>query len=226
MLNIVPTPIGTIADTSLRVAQTLCESDCILAEDTRVFGAYYIAIQELFSVHPRENQTILSFHEHNEFERLPMILDMLKAGKIVSLVSDAGMPLVSDPGRYLVEKTVLNALPYTVLPGPSALTTAMVHAHISGPTLFVGFLPKKNSQHKALWTRFHDMNMRPLTVCAYESPHRILATLHILNEVMPTCYVTVCRELSKMFETIYRSTPSELLEHEYKGEITLVVEIS
>lgn len=216
MFTIVGTSIGNIKDTSMRAAETLALSDVILAEDTRTFSTYYTRLLKLYNLTPRKDQSIRQYHTQNEFEEIPEILSMLKDGLNVSLVSESGMPLISDPGRELLRKVIQEGIEYTVIPGPTAYATALVHsaAQHTG-TLFAGFFPKKKSR----------LIPAVRTIVGYESPHRINKTLRILSEIAPDCRVTLCRELTKKYEEIDRGTPSELADKKYKGEITLVIEM-
>jgi 16S rRNA (cytidine1402-2'-O)-methyltransferase len=226
MLYFVGTPLGVLSDSSLRSAQVLCSSDIILCEDTRSFSPYYASLQVLYTLQPLESQKIMSYHDQNEFEKLPEILNYLDDNLTVSIVSEAGMPVVSDPGSQLLQMIVRKGHSYTVVPGPTALTTAMTHAGISSNTLFVGFLPKKESQSRKLLLEYLSISIRPLSLVLYESPHRIQATLELLNQLTPDSYLVLCREMTKKFEEIVRGKPSDLMHSTYKGEITLVVQLS
>lgn len=226
MLYLVGTSLGTVADTSLRAVETLCSCDVILCEDTRTFAPYYPALQQAYGLSPKVSQKFVSFHDHNEFERLPEVMAYLDKNLNVALVSEAGMPVVSDPGGQLVHLLIKKGYAYTVIPGPTALTTAMTYAGISGNTFFIGFLPKKDSQIRKTLRDYMSCIVRPLNLVMYESPHRLPATLSILNEIQPDAQVTICRELTKKFEEIIRGTPAELMTQTFKGEITLVVQLS
>lgn len=226
MLNFVGISLGTLSDSTLRSAQVLCSSDIILCEDTRSFAPYYASLQVLYTLRPLESQKIMSYHDQNEFEKLPEILKYLDDNKSVSVVSDAGMPIVSDPGSQLLQMVVKRGHSYTVIPGPTALTTAMTHAGISSNTLFVGFIPKKESQARKMLSEYVSISIRPLSLVLYESPHRIQATLQLLDELVPDSDIVLCREMTKKFEEIVRGKPSQLMLSAYKGEITLVVQLS
>ena len=220
MLYIVGTSIGNIKDTSLRAVETLTEADVILAEDTRTFGEYYKRVQELYGLSPKGEQEIRSYHVQNEFEQLPRAIQDVESDRMVVLVSESGMPVVSDPGSQLVQQLNKKGIAFTVIPGATALTTSMVYAGEGQDTLFVGFLPKKESQ---LRKKVAQLLEQGTTWIAYESPHRINQTLTLLADISPAADVTVCRELTKKFEEVVHGKPSELQDKEYKGEITLVV---
>lgn len=208
---------------SLRAAQTLVSADYILAEDTRTFNSFYKNIQTLFNLKPEKQQKIIHFHKENEFERIPQVLQLLKEGKEIALVSESGMPLISDPGSVLLQHVIKNKFPYTVIPGPTAFVNGLI---LSGfPTervLFLGFLPKKTSRVSQLFSRF---KTEQLTVIFYESPHRINETLELLHTVLPDADICICREMTKKFEEVIRGKARELLNRKYKGEITVMLTV-
>lgn len=219
MLYVVGTSIGNIKDTTYRAATTLASAELILAEDTRTFNQYYTRILELFNQTPQLGQKIESYHTQNEFEKLPFVLKELGKDKKVALVSESGMPVISDPGSLLVQHLNKHMIPFRVIPGPTALTTAMSYAGLSQDTLFAGFLPKKDRHLSKKLKEYADSGASACV--AYESPHRINKTLQVLAEMYPGCTVTICRELTKKFEEIIRGTPQDLQDRSYKGEITL-----
>ena len=154
MLYIVATPIGNIQDTTLRTIKTLGTVDILLVEDTRTFDSFYKKIQELFHLTPEKKQMIIHFHKENEFEKLTSILSLLKEGKTVGLVSESGMPLISDPGSLLLKHVIKEKIPYTVIPGPTAFVNAVVLSGYSTEhILFLGFLPKKKSHILQLFNK-------------------------------------------------------------------------
>lgn len=218
-LYIVATPIGNLEDITLRALRTLKEADLVLCEDTR-------QTRKLLDRYEIKTQT-LSYHQHSKFQRIEQIIDFLKDGKILALASDAGTPAISDPGGKLVEE-VLRALGDEVqiipIPGPSAVAAA---ASISGfPTdkfLFLGFPPHKKGRNKF----FQKIAVAEETIIFYESTHRILKSLEELKSAAGGREVAVCRELTKMFETIYRGTVGEVIEKlksdTIKGEFAVVV---
>jgi len=225
MLNIVATPIGNLDDLSLRQAKILAASDIILAEDTRSAQTLLIAIKNRFML-PIICSTLWSYYKEKEFEKLPEIIDLLKQGKNISLISKAGTPLISDPGYLLVKKCLQKNLCITVIPGPSAITSALIYSGFNpGEHMFFGFFPKKESQILQLINRLKRIKIifPNVVFVFYESPLRINKTLK--------CFVTskwepeavICREMTKKFEEIIRGSIDELIKRDYKGEITVVI---
>jgi 16S rRNA (cytidine1402-2'-O)-methyltransferase len=215
-LAVCATPIGNLEDVTLRVLTELREADLVLAEDTR----HTRGLLERHGIKAR----LLSYHEHNEAARVAELLPRLAAGERIALVSDAGMPAVSDPGARLVRAALDAGIFVTVLPGPSAVETALVASGLAGGRYaFVGFLPRKAGELEALWRETTEWGC---PVVAFESPHRLTASLRSLAAFDAEREVAVCRELTKRFEEIARGTASELAERLVeppKGEITLVV---
>ena len=215
-LVVCATPIGNLEDITLRVLGALREADVVLCEDTR----HTRGLLERHGIDAR----LLSYHEHNEAARTAELLPRLERGERVALVSDAGMPGVSDPGARLVRAALDAGVEVTVLPGPSAVETALVASGLVGERYeFVGFLPRGAKALAALWDSLAE---RTWPVVAFESPQRLPATLRALSAVDPLRPVAVCRELTKRFEEIARGTAAELVERfaePPKGEITLVV---
>ncbi len=226
MLYIVATPIGNSEDLSYRAAKTLAESDIILTEDTRSSGFLLRRITELFKFKINPAQKLISYYKEKEFEKLPEILDILKEDQMVSIVSESGMPLISDPGYVLLTQVIKQSIPYTVIPGPSAVTTAIpLSGLIKDNFLYLGFIPKKESEIKKLCNKLVDIS-KILPECGfvlYESPHRIQKTLSSFNEYIPRARIALCREMTKKFEEVVRGTPKDLMGGTYKGEIVLVV---
>ena len=215
-LAICATPIGNLEDITLRVLTELREADLVLAEDTR----HTRGLLDRHGISAR----LLSYHEHNEAARVAELLPRLEAGERIALVSDAGMPAISDPGARLVRAALDAGIDVTVLPGPSAVETALVASGLAGGRYaFVGFLPRKAGELEALWRETTEWGC---PVVAFESPHRLTASLRSLAEFDPEREVAVCRELTKRFEEVARGTAGELAERLVeppKGEITLVV---
>jgi 16S rRNA (cytidine1402-2'-O)-methyltransferase len=212
-LIVCPTPIGNLEDVTLRVLAALREADVVACEDTRrtrvLLDRYGV------SAH------LVSYHEHNEVERAAELVERMRAGAVVALVSDAGMPLVSDPGFVLVQSCVAAGLAVEVLPGPSAALAALVASALPAHRWrFAGFLPRKRGE---LLEAFRS----PETLVAFESPRRVAASLRVLAEVDPERPVAVCRELTKVHEEIVRGSAAELVERYResppKGEVVLVV---
>jgi 16S rRNA (cytidine1402-2'-O)-methyltransferase len=215
-LAVCATPIGNLEDVTLRVLRELREADLVLCEDTR----HTRGLLERHGIRAR----LLSYHEHNEAARTAELLPRLEAGERVALVSDAGMPGISDPGARLVVAAVEAGVPVSVLPGPSAVETALVASGIGTDRFqFLGYLPRGAGERRALW---EELAGWPHAAVAFESPKRLSGSLASLAEVLPERRVAVCRELTKRYEEVVRGSASELVERfsgETKGEITLVI---
>ena len=217
MLSVVPTPIGNRQDITLRAIEVFRAADLIAAEDTRHSG---MLLQHLGIKKP-----FVSLHEHNEAARSAELVDRMAAGAHVALITDAGMPGISDPGHRLIRSCIEKGIPLTVLPGPSAVLTALVGSGFPADRFyFGGFLPVKSGRRAAEIARAAG---RTETSIYFESPHRIVRSLEALREACPTRLVCVARELTKSFEDFQRGTPEMLLAHFHshppKGEITLLI---
>jgi 16S rRNA (cytidine1402-2'-O)-methyltransferase len=213
-LVVCPTPIGNLEDITLRVLTALREADVVACEDTR-------RTRVLLDRHGISARTI-SYHEHNEAGRALELVGRMQAGETVALVSDAGMPLVNDPGWVLVGACIAAEVKVEVLPGPSAALTALVVSGLPATTWrFVGFLPRKRGDLEALFRGAGE------TLVAFESPRRVGAALAALAAVDPARPVAVCRELTKLHEEIVRGDAGALAERyateEPRGEIVVVV---
>ena len=215
-LALCATPIGNLEDVTLRVLRELREADLVLCEDTR-------QTRKLLIRHGIEART-LSYHEHNEAARVAEILPRLEAGERIALVSDAGLPAINDPGARLVNAALKAGIPVTVLPGPSAVETALVASGLAGERYqFLGYLPRSEKARQALW---RELSHWRHPAVAFESPKRLPATLASLAVFDPERELAVCRELSKRYEEVARGSARELasrFEKEPKGEITLVI---
>ncbi|HEY2074245.1 MAG TPA: 16S rRNA (cytidine(1402)-2'-O)-methyltransferase [Gaiellaceae bacterium] len=211
-LVVCATPIGNLEDVTLRVLAALRNADVVLCEDTR-------HTRTLLDRHGIDTR-VLSYHEHNEAARTAELMPRLEAGETFALVSDAGMPGVSDPGARIVRAARDGGIAVTVLPGPSAVETALVASGLVGDRYqFVGFLPRGAKD-------WHELAGVPWPTVAFESPRRLPATLRSLAEFDPEREAAVCRELTKRFEEVVRGTASELaarFAEAPKGEITLVI---
>lgn len=226
MLYIVATPIGNLDDLSIRAARTIVSSDFILAEDTRSAYILQDAITDRFQLKPKQNQRVLSYYRQKEFEKLPQILSWLEEGKTISLISESGMPVISDPGHLLIETVLKRGLKMEVIPGPSAYVTALAYSGFEiTNSLFLGFLPKKESEIRKALNKFIEFKkIEPETVFVfYESSMRINKTLQTISEMIPDANLVICREITKKFEEIIRGRPKDLLKRSYKGEITVVL---
>jgi 16S rRNA (cytidine1402-2'-O)-methyltransferase len=219
-LQVIATPIGNMGDVSVRARQALESADAIAAEDTRHTGAL---LQALGIARP-----LLSLHAHNETQRVPEILARLTAGETIALVSDAGTPLLSDPGYELVRAAADSGMDVEAIPGPSAITAALAVAGLPVSRFcFEGFLPARERERR---THLSQLAAEPRTLVFFEAPHRIAATLaDLAAELGEERRAMVARELTKAHETLYRGTLAELArratteENFQRGEITIVV---
>lgn len=226
MLNIVGTPIGNLDDLSYRQARTIMYADILLTEDTRSTGILLKVIEEIFPFKRNPEQRMISYYKEKEFEKLPEVIELLEEDKEISLISQAGMPLISDPGGFLIQHLAKKDIPFTVIPGPSAVTTAFLHSGFkSDHFMFLGFLPKKEGQIKSITQKIIETKklFKDMVFIFFESPNRIQKTLSILNDQMPEAELVVTRELTKKFEEIKRGKAAELEQYDYKGEITLLI---
>jgi len=207
MLYIVSTPIGNLKDITLRAIETLKSVDLIAAEDTRV-------TRKLTTAHGIETP-LTSYFEHNQVRKAESLVQQLKEGKTIALVTDAGTPGISDPGYHLIRLAKENDIPMTVIPGPVALVAALTLSGLPAHNfIFEGFLPPKSAARRKKLAAF---SQETRTVIFYESPHRILKTLADIRDVLNDP-VTVCaRELTKKFEELKKGRASELLEYFSKG---------
>ncbi len=215
---IVPTPIGNLGDITLRALEILRSADRIACEDTR-HSAPFLAH------HGISGKTLVSLHEHNEARRAPDLIAAARAGETIAVISDAGMPGISDPGYRLIQGCIDSATPFEVLPGPSAVITALIGSGFPCHAFrFGGFLSVKSGKRRTALTAGLASGE---TAIFFESPHRILSTLVILAEIDPAARTCVARELTKKFETYHRGSAAEVLAHFQahppKGEIVLLV---
>jgi 16S rRNA (cytidine1402-2'-O)-methyltransferase len=215
-LLVCATPIGNLDDVTLRVLEELRAADVVLCEDTR-------HTRTLLVRHGIDAR-LLSYHEHNEAARTAELLPRLDAGEHVALVSDAGMPGISDPGARIVRAALDAGVPVSVLPGASAVETGLVASGLVGERYqFLGFLPRGGKALASLWD---ELATWAWPAVAFESPRRLPMTLRSLAEVDPERDVAVCRELTKRFEEVVRGTAAELaarFSEAPRGEITLVI---
>ena len=210
---VVATPIGNLEDLSPRALRVLREVDLIACEDTRRTG-------KLCS-HFDISTSRLSLHAHNEERRIPRLIARLEAGEDVALVSDAGTPLISDPGARLVAAAIGKGIPVVPVPGPSALLAAVVASGLAArPFTFVGFLPRKGRARADWLARLREL---PGAIVLFEAPGRVRATLRDLHEELGPREVAVARELTKRYEEIVRGRLGEIALTEPRGEVTLVI---
>jgi 16S rRNA (cytidine1402-2'-O)-methyltransferase len=213
-LVVCPTPIGNLEDVTLRVLSALRDADVVACEDTR----HTRTLLDRYGV----SAPLVSYHEHNEERRSAELVKRMAAGEVVALVSDAGMPLVSDPGYVLVRACVAAGLSVEVLPGPSAALAALVASALPADSWrFAGFLPRRRGDLQRL------LEEPGATLVAFESPRRVPASLAVLAEIDPEREVAVCRELTKAHEEVVRGSAAELAARYAgappRGEVVLVV---
>jgi 16S rRNA (cytidine1402-2'-O)-methyltransferase len=217
MLYVVATPIGNLGDITLRALDVLKGVDLVAAEDTRHSG--------LLLKHFEIKKPFVSYHEHNEAARTAELVERLAAGENVALITDAGTPGLSDPGIRLIRECINRELPFTIVPGSSSILIGLLGSGFSNEKFsFRGFLPVKSGQRERE-LRIAAENEE--TTIFFESPYRLVKTLHACSAIMPQRKLCVARELTKKFEEFRRGTAAELLEHyetrPAKGEIVLVV---
>lgn len=216
-LQLIATPIGNLGDLSFRAVETLKRASCVACEDTR-------RTLQLIK-HYELEVPLISLNEHNEAKRIPELLARLSQGENIGLVSDAGYPTVSDPGQRLVHAVIAAGLKVEVIPGPSAVLTALAASGLpTVPFHFGGFLPHKKGQREK---ELHAAMDRECTSMYFESPFRLIDSLEMIFKKNPEHQVVVARELTKMFEEYQRGSAQSVLEYYTKrppkGEITLVI---
>lgn len=216
-LFLVATPLGNLQDITLRALQVLKEADVIAAEDTRRTRA-------LLHAHGLEGR-LVSYHEHNERTRAGQLLEELRRGHKVALVTDAGSPLISDPGYHLIQGAVGGGVPVRVIPGPSAPIAALQAAGFTSDRfVFHGFVPRTSGRRERLLA---EASEDPRTQVLFETPHRIERTLEVMVQVLGDREVALCRELTKLHEEILRGTADDILKtikrKPRKGEMILVL---
>ncbi len=216
MLYVCPTPIGNMEDITLRVLNTLKKVNYIACEDTR----HSAILLNYYDIH----KPLISLHEHNEMEKREEIIRLLAEGNEVALVSDAGMPGIQDPGYLLIQAVIEQNIPYTVLPGASAVITAAVASNLAQKEfLFIGFLPRKKSLQLE---QLENLKNVKWPIVFYEAPHRIEDTLTNIHQVFENRQISICREISKKFEE-YIHTDLDSLDFEKiqrRGEFVIVVQ--
>lgn len=217
MLYVVATPIGNLGDITLRALEVLRDVDLVAAEDTRHSG--------MLLKHFEIKKPFISYHEHNEAMRTAQLVERIAAGENVALITDAGMPGLSDPGARLIRECIKRELPFTIIPGPSAILTALTGSGFSMEKFcFRGFLPIKSGQRER---ELRAAAEREETTIFFESPYRLAKTLAACIDMIPDRQICVARELTKKFEEFRRGNASELLAYyearPAKGEIVLVI---
>ena len=217
-LYLVPTPIGNLADMTCRAAEILADADIVACEDTRH--------TRILLDHLGLSKKVVSYHEHNKETAGPKLIEALLEGASVAQVSDAGMPVISDPGADLVRLALADNIPIVPLPGPNAALTALIASGLPATQfVFIGFLPRTSARRKELLASVREI---PFTLIFYEAPHRLRETLKILLETLGDRRAVTARELTKKFETFSRARLSALLseteEMDPRGEYVLLVE--
>ncbi|CCI85235.1 tetrapyrrole methylase [Lactobacillus pasteurii DSM 23907 = CRBIP 24.76] len=217
-LYLVPTPIGNLEDITIRAKNILSQADYIAAEDTRTSGI----LLEKLGIH---NQMI-SFHKYNSKQRAPELIELMQKGATIAEISDAGMPVISDPGFVLVQECIKNDIPVVPLPGPSAFATALIASGFDAqPFTYYGFIPRKNSEQKEF---LQEIKLSHATSIFYEAPHRLVKTLKVMQECLGgNRQIVAARELTKIHEEFVRGSVDELVDHftqtAPRGEFVILV---
>lgn len=217
-LYLIPTPIGNLKDITLRALEALENADLIAAEDTR----QSLKLLNHFNI----RKPMISYHQHNEQEKSGNIIEKLKEGKVVALVTDAGTPGISDPGSVIVVKCIEQNIDFEVLPGATAITTALVYSGLDTTKfLFRGFLPREDKNRRPV---IEEVKNQQETLIFYEAPHRLKETLIFLRDNLGNRRIALCRELTKLHEEILRFNLKEAVEYYErntpKGEFVLIVQ--
>jgi len=218
MLYIVATPIGNLEDITLRASRILGEVDLVLAEDTRKTG---LLLNRL-----NIKKGLVSFYEHNETRKIPLVIEELKKGKNIALVSNAGTPTISDPGYKLIKVCREEGIPVTSLPGPSSIINCLALSSIPHDKfVFLGYMPRKRSAQKKLLEKTRGWSF---TLVFFESPYRILKSLKLIKEVLGEVQVVIAREMTKKFEEVLEVGVDEAIDHfskkEPKGEFVIAID--
>lgn len=233
-LFVVSTPIGNLEDITIRAIKTLLSVDIIICEDTRKTGQLIKYLKDKyagqFNLSIKEHKFI-SFYDEVENQKTPQIVNILKIGSDVALVSDRGTPLIADPGFNLIQACLKYQIPLIPIPGPSALTCALVSSGLPLTNIFfTGFLPYKQSQKEKLFLSllqcFRTLKQTP-TIVMYETPHRLISTLNTMENIFGNINIVVCRELTKIHEEVFRGSLDEASIHfqNPKGEFVILFNI-
>lgn len=217
-IYLVPTPIGNLGDITLRALEVLKSVDLIAAEDTR----QSLKLLNHFNI----KKSLISYHKHNEQGKSEELIDRVRNGENVAVISDAGTPGISDPGGIVLKKCIENGIDVEVLPGATAFTTAIIYSGLdTSAFIFRGFLPRENKEKKEFVESLKD---RRETIIFYESPYRVIDTLTFLKENFGNRNIAICRELTKLHEEIYRGSLEEAIcyfnDNIPKGEFVLVLQ--
>lgn len=216
-LFIVGTPLGNLDDISPRAIDTLARSDLILCESVN----HTAILLNRFAI---KGIKIVHFREENKKGITPHVIRLLKSGKNISLISDAGMPSISDPGSYLIDEAFKNSISLFCVPGPTAFASSLAICGFSADeSVFLGFLPRRKSE---IIKKFNFYRQRDIIIVFYESPNRIVSTIEIINEIDPTARILIAREMTKQYEEYIRGEPETIIKslvlRKIKGEITVV----
>ena len=216
-LYLVGTPIGNLKDITLRALETLRECDVVAAEDTR----QTLKLLNHFNI----KKAMISYHKFNENDKSSEIIDLLLSGKNIALVTDAGMPGISDPGSVIIKRCIEGNIPFEIIPGATALITALVYSGIdTDKFVFRGFLPRENKDKKEV---LEEIKGYRDTIIIYEAPHRLKNTLVFIKEILGDRNISICRELTKLHENIFRDTIKDAIEYyaekQPRGEYVLVI---
>ena len=217
-IYLVPTPIGNLGDITLRALEVLKSVDLIAAEDTR----QSLKLLNHFNI----KKSLISYHKHNEQGKSEELIDRVRNGENIAVISDAGTPGISDPGSIVLKKCIENGIDVEVLPGATAFTTAIIYSGLdTSAFIFRGFLPRENKEKKEFVESLKD---RRETIIFYESPYRVIDTLTFLKENFGNRNIAICRELTKLHEEIYRGSLEEAIcyfnDNIPKGEFVLVLQ--
>ncbi|MEO0087579.1 MAG: 16S rRNA (cytidine(1402)-2'-O)-methyltransferase [candidate division WOR-3 bacterium] len=222
ILYLVATPIGNLKDITLRALEILKEVSYIVCEDTRR--------TKILLDHYQIKKPLISYNEHNKFNKTPEIIQLLKKGESLAFVSDAGTPVISDPGYYLVREVIKEGIKISPIPGPAAMIAGLIVSGLpSDRFAFEGFLPKREGRKRK---KLLNLVNEERTMVFYESPYRIMRTLNTFLEIFGDREIALCRELTKKFEEVLRGKISEIIEilkkrlekqERIKGEIVLIV---
>ncbi|WP_026883604.1 16S rRNA (cytidine(1402)-2'-O)-methyltransferase [Clostridium akagii] len=216
-LYLVGTPIGNLKDITLRALETIKECDIVAAEDTR----HTLKLLNHFEI----KKTMISYQKFNENDKSNEIIDKIESGKTIALVTDAGMPGISDPGSVIISRCIERKIPFEIIPGATALVTGLVYSGLdSSKFVFRGFLPR---EHKDRHEVLQEIKNYRDTIIIYEAPHRLKTTLNFLLEELGDRNISVCKELTKLYENINRGILSEVIKYyeanEPRGEYVLVI---
>jgi 16S rRNA (cytidine1402-2'-O)-methyltransferase len=229
-LYIVATPIGNLKDITIRAIEVLQSIPVVACEDTRRTGILLKHIRDTYPTPNEQKPHLISYFEQNEFRRVPELIEILKSGVSVAVVSDAGTPLVSDPGYRLVNACIEQGITVQAVPGASSVLTALsVSGLPSDKFLFLGYPPHKSGHRKKLYESLKDQTISSTTIML-EAPHKVLKTLLEMQDVFGDITIVVCRELTKVYEEVRREKISESITHfekiTPKGEFTILFHLS